>query len=79
MKKIPTLFEIMNAIHEQGVENEVFELLTQWMIEDRFNNMKRLAEDDGVLHAINKIAKESKDTKQAMVDIISLSERGEYE
>lgn len=71
------LAEIMNAIHEQGIENEVFELLTQWMIEDRYNKMKGLAEDEGVLHAINKIAKESKDAKQAMVDIISLSERGE--
>ncbi len=68
------LTEIMKYIHKQGVENEVFELLTQWMIEDRYSKMKRLAEDDGVLHAINKIAKESKDTKQAMVDIISLSE-----
>lgn len=71
------LAEIMNAIHEQGVENEVFELLAQWMVEDRYNKMKKLAEDEGVLHAINKIAKESKDTKQAMVDIISLSERGD--
>ena len=71
------LAEIMNAIHEQGVENEVFELLTQWMIEDRYSKMKRLAEDDGVLCAINKIAKKSKDAKQAIVDIINLSERGE--
>ena len=30
-----TITEIINIIHQQSVENEAFELLTQWMIECR--------------------------------------------
>ncbi len=69
-----TITEIMNIIHQQNVENEVFELLTQWMIEDRFNKMKRISESKATLRAIHKIATQNKNTKQAINGIISLSE-----
>lgn len=68
-----TVAEIINIIHEQGVENEVFELLTQWMIEDRYNKMKRIGESEATLRAINKIATQNKNLKQAIDGIISLS------
>ena len=66
--------EIINIIHEQGVENEVFELLTQWMIEDRYNKMVKIGESEATIRAINKIATRNKNLKQAIDGIISLSE-----
>ena len=65
--------EIMNVIHEKGIENEVFELLTQWMISDRYEKMKQLGESRATIRAINKIAVENKNIKQAIDGIISLS------
>ena len=65
--------EIMNIIHEEGVENEIFELLTQWMIEERFENMKRANESKAKIRAINKIATQNKNAKHAIDGIISLS------
>jgi len=70
-----TVTEIMNAIHEQGVENEVFELLTQWMIEDRYNKMVRIGENEATIRAINKIATQNKNAKQAIDGIINLSRK----
>ncbi len=66
--------EIINIIHEQGIENEVFELLTQWMIEDRYNKMKKIGENRATIRAINKIAKQNKNVEQAIEGIICLSE-----
>ena len=65
--------EIINAIHEQGVENEVFELLAQWMIKDRYNKMMKIRESEATVRAINKIATQNKNLKQAIDGIISLS------
>ena len=65
--------EIMNTIHQQSVENEVFELLTQWMIEDRYNKMKKISESEATIRAIHKIATQNKNAKQAIDGIISLS------
>ena len=68
-----TITEILNIIHQQGVENEVFELLTQWMIEDRYNKMKKIGESEATIRAIHKIATQNKNAKQAIDGIISLS------
>jgi len=71
--------EIINIIHKQGIENEVFELLTQWMIEDRYNKMKKIGENEATIRAIHRIATQNKNTKQAIDGIISLSEREDKE
>lgn len=68
-----TIAEIINIIHEQGVENEVFELLTQWMIEDRYNKMQMIGESKATIRAIYKIATQNKNVKRAIDGIISLS------
>ena len=68
-----TVTEIINTIHQQGVENEVFELLTQWMIEDRYNKMKEIGESKATIRAIHKIAINNKNAKQAIDGIIILS------
>lgn len=68
-----TVTEILNIIHKQGVENEVFELLTQWMIEDRYNKMAKIRESEATIRAINKIATQNKNAKQAIDGIINLS------
>lgn len=66
--------EIMRAIHEEGVENEIFELLTQWMITDRFENMKKANERKATLRIIHKIATQNENAKDAILGIINLSE-----
>ena len=68
-----TIAEIINIIHKQGVENEVFELFTQWMIEDRHNKMVKIGESEATIRVINKIATQNKNLKQAIDGIISLS------
>lgn len=68
-----SITEIINIIHQQSVENEVFELLTQWMIEDRYNKMKELGESKATIRAINKIATQNKNANRAIYGIISLS------
>lgn len=68
-----SITEIINIIHQQGVENEVFRLLTQWMIEDRYNKMNKIGESEATIRAINKIATQNKNAKQAIDGIISLS------
>lgn len=70
-----TISEIINIIHEQGIENEVFELLTQWMIEDRYNKMVKIGENEATIQAINKIATQNKNLRQAIDGIICLSEK----
>lgn len=74
-----TIEEIINIIHQKGVENEIFELLTQWMIEDRYNKMKKIGESEATIRAINKIATQNKNAKQAIDGIISLSESEDKE
>lgn len=68
-----TVIEIINIIHENGIENEVFELLTQWMIEDRYNKMKKIGESEATIRAIHKLASQNKNLKQAINGIIILS------
>jgi hypothetical protein len=68
-----TVAEIMNTIHQKGVENEVFELLTQWMIEDRYNKMVKVGESKATIRAIHRIATQNKNAKQAIDGIICLS------
>lgn len=68
-----SITEIINTIHQQGVEDEVFVLLTQWMIEDRYDKMKKIGESEATIRAINKIATQNKNAKQAIDGIISLS------
>lgn len=67
--------EIMNIIHEQGVENEVFGWLSDWIIADRRNKMEKIKKDEATIRAINKIATQNKNVEQAIDGIISLSER----
>ena len=70
-----TITEIISIIHEQGVEDEVFELLTQWMIEDRHNKMVKIEESEATIRAINRVATQHKNLKRAIDGIINLSEK----
>lgn len=67
--------EIMGVIHAEGVESEILELLTKWMIEDRRKKMESLSEDEAIIKAINKIATHNKNVSQVMDGIISLSSK----
>ena len=66
-----TITEIMNTIHKERVELEVFELLTQWMIEDRASWIDEAMEQRAVIRAISKIA-DNPNKKEAITGIKNL-------
>lgn len=68
-----TVAKIVGIIHKQGVEDEVLKILTQWMIEDRYSMMIQIGNNKATIRAINKIATQNKNVKQAIDGIISLS------
>ena len=72
-----TITEILNIIHKERVELEIFEALSEWMIKDRSSWIDEAMEQQSVISAINKIAKENKNKKEAIEGIIALSEEDE--
>lgn len=46
-----------------------------WMINDRYNKMVKIGESEATIQAINKIATQNKNLKQAIDGIICLSEK----
>ena len=69
-----TIEKIMNIIHTERVELEIFELLSEWMIKDRNKWIDRAMDDEAIIRAINKIATQNKNKSESLQGIISLSE-----
>lgn len=69
-----TITEIMNTIHKERVELEIFELLSKWMVEDRAEWIERAMEDESIIRAVGKIAKENNNKKEALEGIVTLCE-----
>lgn len=72
-----TITEVLNIIHKERIELEIFEALSEWMIKDRSSWIDKAMEQQSVISAINKIAKENKNKKEAIEGIIALSEEDE--
>lgn len=69
-----TITEIMNEIHKERVELEIFEALSQWMIDDRRDWTERAMDAEATVKAIGKIAKENSNKNDAIDGIINLCE-----
>lgn len=55
-----TITEILNVIHKERVELEIFKALSEWMIEDRAAWIDEAMDQKATIRAIGKIANENK-------------------
>jgi len=67
-----TISEIINAIHEGGVEVEVFQALSEWIIKDREQRFNDALSQRAVIGAIRKIAEQNPNKKNAIDGIRKL-------
>ena len=67
-----TISEIINAIHEGGVEVEVFQALSERIIKDREQRFKDALSQRAVIRAIRKIAERNPNKKEAIEGIVNL-------
>lgn len=67
-----TISEIINAIHEGGVEVEVFQALSEWIIKDREQRFNDVAKQRAIIKAIGKIAEQNPNKKNAIDGIRKL-------
>lgn len=67
-----TVSDILNEIHNKNVEVEIYKALSEWMILDRQQNIVKLATYKSTIRAINKIANNNSNKKEALDGIINL-------
>lgn len=67
-----TITEILNIIHEENVELEIFEALSEWMINDRAEWTSRAMDAEATIRCVSKMAKENKNTKNAIKGIVDI-------
>lgn len=67
-----TITEILNTIHEERVELEIFEALSEWMIKDRAAWIDEAMEQKAIVRAIGKIANENPNKNEAIDGIKNL-------
>jgi len=67
-----TVSDILNEIHNENVEIEIYKALSEWMILDRQQNIVKLARCKSTIRAINKIANNNPNKKEALDGIINL-------
>ena len=67
-----TITEILNIIHEENVELEVFETLSKWMINDRAQWTSRAMDAEATIRAVGKIAKGNENAKNAIKGIVDI-------
>ena len=67
-----TISDILSEIHNENVEVEIYKALSEWMILDRQQNIVKLAKCKSTIRAINKIANNNPNKKEALDGIINL-------
>ena len=72
-----TITEILNIIHKERVELEIFQALSLWMVEDRSAWIDEAMEQKAIVRAINKIANGNPNKNEAIEGIKNLCD--EYE
>ena len=64
--------DILNEIHNENVEIEIYKALSEWIILDRQQNIVELARRKSIIRTINKIANNNPNKKEALDGIINL-------
>lgn len=67
-----TITEILNTIHEERVELEIYQELQKWMVEDRAAWIDRAMDAESTIRCVSKIAKDNKSAKSAINGIINI-------
>ena len=67
-----TTSDILNEIHKENVEVEIYKALSEWMMLDRQRNIVELARYKSTIRAINRIANNNSNKKEALDGIINL-------
>jgi len=67
-----TLSEILNEIHNENMEVEVYKALSEWIIYDRHQAKVEVARCKSIIKAISKIANNNPNKKEALNGIRNL-------
>ena len=67
-----TLSEILNEIHNENVEVEVYKALSEWIVLDRQQTRVEMARCKSIIKAISKIANNNPNKKEALNGIQNL-------
>ena len=67
-----TVSDILNEIHSENVEVEIYKALSEWITLDRQQNIVELARCKSTIRAISKIANNNPNKKEALDGIINL-------
>ena len=67
-----TVADILNEIHNENVEVEIYKALSEWIMLDRQQNIVELARCKSTIRAISKIANNNPNKKEALDGIINL-------
>lgn len=67
-----TITEILNIIHEENIELEIFEALSKWMINDRAEWTSRAMDAEATIRAVGKMAKGNENAKNAIKGIVDI-------
>lgn len=77
MKMYMTIAEILNVIHEERVEVEILQALSEWIIKDRATWIVKAMEQKATVRAIGKIANENPSKNNAIEGIKNLCSEDE--
>ena len=72
-----TTIEILNMIHKEGVELDIFEALSEWMIKDRTAWIVKAMNQKAIVRAVGKIANENPNKNEAIEGIKNLCSEDE--
>ena len=64
--------EILEEIHNQKVELEIYQALQQWLLSDRKEWIHRAMESESTVKAVKNIAIKNKNPKDAINGIINI-------
>ena len=67
-----TVVDILNEIHSENVEVEIYKALSEWIMLDRQQNIVELVRCKSKMRAISKIANNNPNKKEALDGIINL-------
>lgn len=67
-----TITEILNIIHKERVELEIFQALSEWMVKDRSAWIDEAMEQKAIVRAVGKIANENPNKNEAIEGIKNL-------
>lgn len=64
--------QILDEIHKERVEIEVYQALQQWLLDDRIKWIDRVIESEAAVKAVKNIATKTGNPKDALKGIINL-------